>query len=304
MCELFCLSSRMPTRATISLRTFADRGGPSGHSIDGWGLAVYDDRDIRLYKEPEPAGNSAWLDFIQDRRLPARLLISHIRHATRGKLTLANTQPFTRELGGRMHVFAHNGRLDGIDDRIVRPGRRYRELGDTDSEIAFCLLLEAMTSIWHDACPPSMEARLAIVVDFAAAMRSLGPANFLYSDGEFVFAHGHRRMQSDGTITSPGLWRLRRDCAADPDALTPAGITLAPSETSQQLILFASVPLSEEPWRPLSEGEIAVAADGQQVWTAMPSPPRAGLINPEVGTSTRATNSNSTSSSGVIKVTR
>ncbi len=45
--------------------------------------------------------------------LPTRLLISHIRHATRGALSLANTQPFGREFGGRTHLFAHNGRLEG-----------------------------------------------------------------------------------------------------------------------------------------------------------------------------------------------
>ncbi|MFI4999193.1 MAG: class II glutamine amidotransferase, partial [Reyranellales bacterium] len=52
MCELFCLSSRLPTRATFSLRAFADRGGPGGRSVDGWGVALHDGRDVRLYKEP------------------------------------------------------------------------------------------------------------------------------------------------------------------------------------------------------------------------------------------------------------
>ena len=265
MCELFALSSRLPTRATFSLQTFADRGGLGGRSIDGWGIAVYDGRDARLYKEPEPARNSAWLDFITHRRLPAQLLISHIRHATRGRLTLANTQPFGRELGGRMHVFAHNGRLDGVDELFARSEPIFRPLGETDSELAFCLLLERMAMYWRDDLVPSPEVRLAVVSSFAAEMRPLGPANFLYSDGEFIFAHGHRRTQSGGIIAPPGMWYLRRDCAVDPEALISAGVTIESDHAAQQLALFASVPLSNEPWRPFAEGEILVVAGGRPV---------------------------------------
>mgnify|MGYP006167283503 CR=1 FL=1 len=59
MCELFCLSSRLRTRVTFSLRKFADRGGLGSHNVDGWGVAFHDGREARLYKEPEPAGDSA-----------------------------------------------------------------------------------------------------------------------------------------------------------------------------------------------------------------------------------------------------
>ena len=116
MCELFSLSSHLPTRAILSLNKFAQRGGLDGATIDGWGLAYYDGSDARLYKEPERAYDSALLKFIEARRLPSRQILAHIRRATQGAVTLANTQPFIRELGGATHVFAHNGRLDRIAD--------------------------------------------------------------------------------------------------------------------------------------------------------------------------------------------
>lgn len=265
MCELFCLSSRKPTRATFSLKAFADRGGLDGRNVDGWGIAFYDGRDARLYKEPEPARDSAWLDFIQHRRISTRLLISHIRRAIHGSITLTNTQPFAREVGGRTHVFAHNGYLLGIEEKFGRSNQYFRPIGETDSERAFCLLLEAVARLWAEGNPPSLAARLAVVSEFASVLRPLGPANFLYTDGEFLFAHGHRRTQSNGAITPPGLWCLHRDCIVDTDALAPAGVSIVTDTGAQQLTLLASVPLSGEAWRQLNEGEIVVVANGQIV---------------------------------------
>lgn len=268
MCELFSLSSRLPTRVTFSLEAFAARGGPSGRNVDGWGLAFHDGRDVRLYKEPEPAADSSWLAFIQERRLPTRLMISHIRHALGGGLTLANTQPFARELGGRAHVFAHNGFLKGIENRLDR-SRRFRPVGDTDSELAFCLLLERLARIWENGGTPTLALRLAVFAKFVEDMRALGPANFLYSDGDFIFGHGHRRTQASGAIEPPGLWCLQRECAVDPEALAPAGISVEPGDAAQRIALLASVPLSDEPWRPLAVGEVVVLADGQVVSTGL-----------------------------------
>ncbi len=256
MCELFGFSSLFPTRATFSLRTFAEHGGFTSDSVDGWGLAFLEGRDARLYKEPAPAADSSWLHFIEERRIPARLMISHIRRATRGAKTHVNAQPFQRELGGRAHVFAHNGDLDGIDMKFSGAARRFRPMGETDSEIAFCILLERMAPLWAADGTPDLEKRRAVVADFASDMRALGPANFLYCDGDALFAHGHRRTRSDGIVAPPGLWRLERRCERDRDA--PDGANGA----RQHIVLFASVPLSGEDWSPLAEGETIVVKDG------------------------------------------
>jgi predicted glutamine amidotransferase len=56
---------------------------------------------------------------------------------------MKNCQPFVRELGGRVHVFAHNGDLDIGALRAKLPLGGFRPVGDTDSEYAFCALLGA-----------------------------------------------------------------------------------------------------------------------------------------------------------------
>jgi glutamine amidotransferase len=262
MCELFGFSSRLPTVVSFSLARFAERGGLGGKTLDGWGLAYYDGHDLRLYREPEPARDSAWLAFIQVRQIPGSLVISHIRHATRGEVSLANTQPFVREIRGRMHCFAHNGKLPAIDQAAAFKCGYFVPVGDTDSELAACALFARMAALWRAGATPAPGERLAVVQQFAEELRELGPANFLYSDGELLFGHGHRRTQSDGSITPPGLWLLRRQCAVDPAALSMSGIHIGTADGQQEVTLLASVPLTDEPWRALREGEVVVIRNG------------------------------------------
>jgi glutamine amidotransferase len=106
---------------------------------------------------------------------------------------------------------------------------------------------------------------LAIVEGFAADMRRLGPANFIYADGNTLFAHGHRRIQANLVIAPPGLCKLQRRCAVDIDALPEAGVAIEPGRSDQEIILLASVPLTAEPWRPLTEGEILVIQNGRDL---------------------------------------
>jgi predicted glutamine amidotransferase len=264
VCELLAMSSRAPTGLSLSMRRLASRGAPGGKLADGWGVACYDGFDARLVREPEPAGDSAWLDWVIDAGRPhSRIVIAHIRHMTQGRIALANTQPFSRELGGRVHVFAHNGMLTGIEGTIGVSCRRFRPVGETDSEVAFCGLLERMAPLWADRTP-SVRERLQIVGRYAADLRALGPANFLYSDGELLFAHGHRRTQADGQIAPPGLTVLTRRCKPERDSLPAAGVKLDVEPDSQTVTLFASVPLTDEEWRPMGEGEIVMVRDGEQ----------------------------------------
>ena len=235
MCELFAMSSRFPTDVSSSLAAFARHGGLEAPHRDGWGIAYYAEDDVRLVKEPEPAVHSECVRFIREHPFASGVVISHIRKATQGSLAMKNCQPFTRELGGRMHVFAHNGDLDMAALRARMPLRRFHPVGDTDSEYAFCALLDRLSGA------AAREARLAAVLQFAAQLRALGPANFLYSDGDALFLHGHRR------VSGAGLHVLERRCAP-----------------GQQVVLAASVPLTPEPgWRPMLEGELLAVRAGE-----------------------------------------
>ena len=136
MCELLALSSSQPVRLSFSLQALAARGGTTGRAHDGWGVAFYQGHDVVLFREPAAAADSALVRFLESSGPATELAISHIRHATQGELSLANTQPFVRELRGRRHVFAHNGNLPGIYRSAALALDRYRPVGQTDSEHA------------------------------------------------------------------------------------------------------------------------------------------------------------------------
>lgn len=248
MCELYAFSSETPKAAGDELLELARRGGDTGPHRDGWGIAYMQDGDALLVREPNPAHDSACLGFLHAKRPMTTQLIAHIRRATQGAPLLRNTQPFQRELGGRVHLFAHNGMLPGVERLRARWNR---PVGDTDSEHAFCALLDRLRPLW-DRGTPELADRFDEVAAFAAELRDLGPANFLYSDGDTLFAHAHRRRNDLGAIEPPGLHMLHR---------------------RDGTVLLASVPLTDESWTPLAEGELVAIRDGRVVVRRVGSSP-------------------------------
>jgi predicted glutamine amidotransferase len=265
MYELFAMSSKEPATVSISLEEFAKHGGLTGPHKDGWGVVYYVGNDIHVMREPSPASSSPSIDFIRSQSYRSTIVISHIRQASTGAVKMANTQPFCRELGGRMHVFAHNGDLDNIDTLHGNRSGRFRPLGDSDSEKAFCLLMSAMEEIWLSDELPSLGQRMEVVYWFAEKIRNLGTANFIYSDSEVLFVHGHKRTHPDDKIIRPpGLHILCRTChARRPAHSNIGGLEISFPPAKQEVLLVASVPLTQEKWTPLAEGEILVAMKGK-----------------------------------------
>jgi hypothetical protein len=146
VCELLALNANTPTDMGFSFRGLSRRGGASGEHADGWGLACFppdghlDRPGLTLLREEAPAAFSALADQLAERSPKALVSIAHIRKATRGVVALENCHPFSRSWAEQTWVFAHNGDLQGA----IPLGDRYRPFGSTDSEAAFCWLLEEL----------------------------------------------------------------------------------------------------------------------------------------------------------------
>ncbi len=262
MCELFAMSSRVPATLGFSLERLARHGGAEGPHRDGWGLAFYEGADCLLLREPRPASESPLMQFMERQGLRTKLGLCHIRLATFGVLALRNTQPFARELGGRMHVFAHNGDMPSLAHLTSEPPARFAPVGDSDSERAFCGLMTELAPVWDDAAGqlPALSTRLAVIAAYAQELRALGSANFIYSDSDALFVHADRRTQPDGRVRAPGLYLLQRYCWRSAPELEDAGVNL--TSIRQDVALVASVPLTDERWEPLGEGDLIALRDG------------------------------------------
>lgn len=253
MCELFAMSSKVDTTFSISLRELSQHGGVSGTHIDGWGLAVCQNTKALLRKEATAAAFSPKMKSIQAHPFRTRCAISHIRKASIGQKSISNTQPFIRTVEGRSHVFAHNGHLPSL--QLKTAFNRCVLAGESDSEKAFCYLLSSLLPLWKIGIP-DLAQRVLIITKVFTELAELGIANFLYSDGDYLFAFANRRIQANGKIEAPGMHFLQRQCDYDKDALKSAGVDI--SCEPQQVFLFASVPLSEENWQPVPVSQLMV----------------------------------------------
>jgi glutamine amidotransferase len=265
MCELFAMSSRRPAAVTYSLNEFAKHGGLTYSNRSGWGVAYFDDRETFLVKEPRPAIDSPWVKFIASQKIMSACVIAHVRLATVGIPTLRNTHPFRRALGGRVHVFAHNGTIENLHTEFADTKLDYQPVGETDSELAFCILLTRLKKLWENRDPePTIDARLDMFAEFCADMRRRGCSNFLYSDGRVLFAHADRRIFEDsGKFSKPRPPGLNvRNCMVCQQGPEWHCDGLKIELGDQRTMLLASVPLDESGWEPLPEGTAIGIVEG------------------------------------------
>ena len=181
MCELFGLTCNKPVGISFTWRGFISGG--SRHR-DGWGVAFYPDGvSACLIKEPRPSTSSPMAQFLKSADLiRSKIIISHVRTASKGSVTYCNTHPFVRELFGREWVFAHNGT---IIEEMPRPSF-YEPIGETDSELAFCLMLDRLRDLGREA---GLQERARAIEDYARRFSELSHVfNFLMSDGEHLYA--------------------------------------------------------------------------------------------------------------------
>ncbi len=242
MCELLAMSSSRPAEVGEYLAQLIPRGGKTGPHADGWGVAYYEGRAARVFKDPTPAAESRFLAMLAQHPFRSTAVIAHIRRANPaifGRAT-ANTHPFEREWNGRSWVFAHNGKLPGLHEKCARADTRFQPLGDTDSELAFCYILDAIAhGIGRDRhfSPTVLVDTIQPVVDELA---TFGEFNFILSDGECLYVHAHTNLH-----------RLQR--------------TVATEQGVNKMTLLATDPLTAEPWRRLESGSIHVYQHGEEI---------------------------------------
>ena len=185
MCELLGMECNVPTDIVFSFTGFMMRGGKTGPHADGWGLALYDGKFARSFLEPTPACTSVMAEFIRNHPIKTLLAIAHVRRKTRGRASLENTHPFKRVLWGRHFAFAHNGTLPHIKQRRLRVEH---PVGETDSEHAFCWMIEQLRAAFPDGYPKQPRRLWQAIAELGRTLGAEGKFNFLLADGQHLYA--------------------------------------------------------------------------------------------------------------------
>ncbi len=255
------MECNVPTDIVFSFSGLRQRGGKTGPHADGWGLAFYEGRAARTFLDPTPACHSPLARFLAENPIKTLLAVGHIRRRTRGPTTLANTHPFVRELWGRHWVFAHNGTLRTIRRRKLG---RFHPIGSTDSEYAYCALLDGLDRRFPDY-PKRVTDLWQAVADLGGEIGVHGSFNFLLGDGRHLFARCGTKLSHIVRKAPFGPAQL-----ADDEVRVDFADLTTPND---RVAVVATTPLTtNETWIQGRPGDLWVFDGGQLRATLQPSP--------------------------------
>jgi glutamine amidotransferase len=251
MCQLLAMNCNVPTDIVFSFTGFAHRGGRTDTHHDGWGIAFFEGAGVRHFVDHQAAVDSPIAELIKRYPIKSLNVIAHIRKATQGRVALENCHPFVREMWGRYWVFAHNGDLKDFQPELDGP---YRPVGNTDSELAFCFLLQELRKRFGDRQPERTVLRAAIA-ELVAGIASHGTFNMMLSDGTALFAH-----------CSTKLCYVVRQHPFDTARLTDEDLSVDFSKVTtpnDRVAIIVTTPLTtNERWMEFAPGELKVFVDG------------------------------------------
>lgn len=250
MCQLLGMNANTPTDVMFSFAGLARRADEHN---DGFGVAFFEGQGVRVFVDPQSAACSPVAELVKRYPIRSEHVIAHIRKATQGAVRLENCHPFQRELWGRYWVFAHNGDLEAFSPHLHGA---FRPVGDTDSERAFCWLLQELAKA-HAGVPTVAELS-ATLRELVPRIASHGSFNALLSNGQALWAHGSTRLH----------WLVRRHpfthaSLRDADLRVDFSAVTTPND---RVAVIATEPLTgDEAWTPFDAGELRVFVGGEPV---------------------------------------
>ncbi|QRX84092.1 class II glutamine amidotransferase [Glaciimonas sp. PAMC28666] len=252
MCQLLGMNCNVPTDIVFSFTGFSTRGGQTDHHSDGWGIAFFEGNGVRHFVDYQAAVASPVADLIRRCPIKSKNVIAHIRKATQGQVALENCHPFVRELWGRYWVFAHNGDLKAFAPQL---NGAFRPVGNTDSELAFCYILQELRLRFGENLPSTAQLTTALQ-ELTTEIAEHGTFNMMLSDGSALFAH-----------CSTNLYYIIRQFPFAEAKLSDEDVTVDFSQVTtpkDRVAVIVTSPLTtNEVWIQFGGGELKVFVDGE-----------------------------------------
>ena len=254
MCQLLGMNCNVPTDIVFSFTGFATRGGRTDTHNDGWGIAFFEGAGVRHFVDYHAAIESPVAELIKRWPIKSKNVIAHIRKATQGRIALENCHPFVRELWGRYWVFAHNGDLKDFAPELDGP---YQPVGTTDSERAFCYILQQLRRRFGDT-QPALPALRETLQQLTQEIASHGVFNMMLSDGSALFAYCTTKLHY-----IVRQYPFAEACLSDEDMSVDFSQVTTPND---RVAVIVTEPLtSNEVWIPFREGELKVFVEGAPI---------------------------------------
>lgn len=254
MCQLLGMNCARPTDITFSFRGFSQRAGITADHADGFGIAFFEDKACRLFVDNQSAVDSPLAELVRNYPIKSRNVIAHIRKATQGQITLENSHPFVRELWGRQWIFAHNGDLHHFSPTLTG---RFSPVGSTDSELAFCYLLDQLVQAFGYS-PPTLSQIFDLLAQVAPQVAEYGTFNFCLSNGQALFAYATSKLN----------W-LVREYPFQHAQLKDIDMELDFSQVTtadDRVAVITTEPLTcNEQWTAFAEGELILFEHGRPI---------------------------------------
>ncbi len=257
MPNLFAMSFEGELAPSFTLRCLEH----AGVLPDGWGIGYYPggEPSAPVLKEPAPPRGSIRSELVKAwEHLSSSLFVLHVRRASWGRNTDANTQPFCRSHGGRDWLIAHGGSLRGRFP--LSSPELFEPVGATDTELVFCELLSRVAALGKKSLGEIAHERL---LAWFHELNAHGSLSLVLTDGRDLVAYADR--DGEGEMH---LWELRPPYGSvmfgDDDLevdLTRRAVV------SRKGVIVSSRPLASSAgpsplWRKLRPGSLTVVRQG------------------------------------------
>jgi glutamine amidotransferase len=255
MCELLAMSANVPTDICFSFSGLMQRGGNTGPHKDGWGITFYEGKGCRSFKDPLPSANSPIAHLVTEYPIKSEAVICHIRQANSGEVCLENTHPFTRQMWGRHWTYAHNGQLKDHQQQL--PVKFHIPVGETDSEHAFCWILDKLHQEFADK-EPDANSLFTFIASLSTTINSLGVFNLTLTNGEYLFAYCSNNLH----------WITRRAPFGKASLIDDEMVVDFHKETTDNdvVTVIATQPLTDdETWHKMTAGQWHLFCLGESI---------------------------------------
>jgi len=238
-----------PARATFWLLDAPDSLVDQSHrNVDGVGVGYFDsDGAPHVDKQPIAAFEDRGFASAA-REIRSRTFVSHVRHATAGGLTNANTHPFCQH----DRLFAHNGEIGDISTLEAHLGdARGLVLGQTDSERYFALITAEIERHGGD-----VGAGIRAAVRWIVQTLPIQSINFVLITATELWALRYPEVHSLFLLERPAGGRG----ATPPQELhqTSSHGTRVHSTSARDrpVVIAASEQMDDDAWREIPSGEL------------------------------------------------